>query len=132
MCSPAALIDLSPYYGCRDATGQDPGDIAYLNNTPSSWRDYDWSTITTVDVFSNGSIDQELLCTAHEHGTRVVIGSAAQVQPMWTGVQGLKDPKYRAALVRSIVQNVQRERADGANVDIERPPVRALPQYTQK
>ena len=34
----------------------------------------------------------------------------------------LKDPAHRAELVRSIVANVQREHADGANVDIEAPP----------
>ena len=106
-----------------DATGQDAGDMAYLNNTPGAWRTaYDWETITTVDVFSNGSVDRGLLCAAHEHGARVVIGSAAAVQPMWKGPAALKDPAYRAALVRAIVANVQREHADGANVDIEWPP----------
>jgi hypothetical protein len=155
-----------------DATGQGAGDMAYLNNTPSAWRAaYDWETITTVDVFSNGSVERGLLCAAHERGARVVIGSAAGVQPMWKGAAALKvlavmpwaaesftwcrfvylygeslvkkvytsdllngvcelippprllkDPAHRAELVRSIVANVQREHADGANVDIEAPP----------
>ena len=104
-----------------DATMQDPGDSSYLNNTPSAWRQYDWDIVTTVDVFSDGSIDPELLCAAHRHGTRVVIGSVAQNQPIWSGQAALANATHRAALVESIVANVQRYQADGANVDLEQP-----------
>ena len=64
----------------------DPGDRQYVNNTPDAWRHYDWSLVTTVDTFTNhGTVDPELLCTAHEHGARVVIGAAAQNSKLWTG-----------------------------------------------
>ena len=65
--------------------------------------------------------DPELLCAAHRHGTRVVIGSAAQNSPIWSGQAALANATHRAALVESIVANVQRYQADGANVDIEQP-----------
>eukprot|EP01048_Picozoa_sp_COSAG05_P017493 COSAG05_NODE_2394_length_3122_cov_3.681111_1_plen_431_part_00 len=114
-----------------DATGEGAGDEAYLNNTPAAWHKYDWNVITTVDVFSNGTIDRELLCTAHDHGVRVVIGSAAAVQPMWNGIDGLANAAHRAMLVRSIVSNVQREQADGVNIDIEWPPDSAKQPLTE-
>jgi hypothetical protein len=114
-----------------DATGQDAGDEAYLNNTPSAWREYNWDVVTTVDVFSNGTVDRELLCAAHAKGVRVVIGSAAQVQPDWSSVAALVDPVHRAAMVRSIVANVQREQADGANIDLEWPPNSAKQPLTE-
>ena len=123
----------------------DPGDRQYVNNTPDAWRHYDWSLVTTVDTFTNhGTVDPELLCTAHEHGARVVIGAAAQNSKLWTGpevraplpcrcgpclpermvaiMQGLNSSAHRTALSADIVANVVAQGADGANIDIEWPP----------
>lgn len=108
-----------------DATNDpDPGDRAYLNNTPGAWQQYDWDIVTTVDVFSHGgTVDPALRCAAHAHGARVVIGAAAQNSPLWSGPSALNSSTHRTALTASILKNVQAQRADGINVDIEWPPL---------
>ena len=102
----------------------DSGDRALYNNTPSAWQHYDWSVVTVVDTFTfGGTVDPELLCAAHAHGARVVIGAAAQNSKLWTGPAGLNSSTHRTALAKDIVANVVEQGADGVNLDIEWPPI---------
>jgi hypothetical protein len=100
------------------------GDRGYVHNNASAWRSYDWSLVTTVATFTfGGTVDPELLQTAHAHGAKVVIGAAAQNSPLWTGPATLNSSTHRTALAKDVVANVLRQGADGVNLDIEWPPL---------
>ena len=100
----------------------DRGDLLYVNNTPAAWRSYDWTLVTTVVTFTfGGTIDPELLATAHRHGARVVVGAAAQNSALWAGPRALNSSSHRTALAADVVANVLKQGADGVNLDIEWP-----------
>lgn len=115
-----------------DAEGAYPGghrdpsaaDRHYVGSNASAWRSYNWSVVTTVVTFTfGGTVDPELLRTAHMHGSKVVIGAAAQNSPLWSGAQALNSSTHRTALAEDVVANVRRQGADGINLDIEWPPI---------
>jgi hypothetical protein len=62
------------YHGSRSPKATNAWSGAGLFNNASSWRNYDWSKITTVALFASLEGDEgfELLCTAHQHGVRVL------------------------------------------------------------
>lgn len=80
----------------------------------STWREYDWSQITTVCVF--GRLDPELLCHAHAHDARVtfgVDGPAPNPPAAWHN-ETLVD-----AWLRRNVDKVRASFVDGVNLDVE-------------
>jgi len=77
----------------------------------SNWRQFDWSIITTVAVFS---LDLEMMCFAHSHGARVVY-------LVDYPVANLSDADQRSAWISQQLDKVQSTFADGINIDVESP-----------
>jgi len=71
---------------------------------------WDWDMTTTICAFAD--IPQELICHAHAHNARVVFGTNFPKDQ-------LTNASARTAWVKSTVEKVKANYADGVNVDIE-------------
>lgn len=78
----------------------------------SNWKEYNWTEITTLAMFTDFSSD--LICYAHARGVRVVIFGSYPVT-------NLSNEDQRTAWVKSQLEKVQQLYADGINIDIEYP-----------
>ena len=88
------------------------GVFAFHTANDSSWRDYDWSQITTVCVF--GAVAPELLCHAHSVGARLTLGNGGIVDAaQWSNATAVS-----SWIARSNAK-VAAAFADGFNIDIE-------------
>ena len=79
------------------------------NGTLDDWKHFDWSQITTLSLY--GRLSPALLCHAHAHNVRVVLGDGG------TGTdfsQAAVD-----AWIKNSVEKLRSTFADGLNIDLE-------------
>ena len=71
---PPPRPEVVAYHGATVPKKRNAWSGAGLFNNGSSWRNYDWTKVTTIGLFAelDGDEGYELLCTAHKHGVRVL------------------------------------------------------------
>jgi di-N-acetylchitobiase len=107
----AACPCSSPSWCNPISRGPRPEVFAFhVTSNGASWPSYNWSLITTVAVF--GSIEPELLCTAHENGARVVVGIDFANDQLTNATAVAAWVNYTSAMVAE-------QWLDGVNIDIE-------------
>jgi len=90
-----------------------PGHLIY-NGSDSEWRQWDWSTLTTVAVWSFWSLPDDswaLLCHAHRHNVRVVV-------PFHFPEPELANSTARSAWIAWQVEVARHLGIDGLNLDV--------------
>ncbi|XP_070557003.1 di-N-acetylchitobiase-like [Ptychodera flava] len=107
---PAAKCPCSDPSLCKTVTAKPKKETFVFRTAGSTWKNYDWSKITTVGVF--GEYDPQLMCTAHAHGVRLVQAGAFPVL-------NLTDETQRDKWITEQVQLVEDRFMDGFNIDIE-------------
>ena len=93
-----------------------PGHLIY-NGSDSEWRQWDWSTLTTVAVWSFWSLPDDswaLLCQAHRHNVRVVV-------PFHFPEPELANSTARSAWIAWQVDVARHLGIDGLNLDVSPP-----------
>eukprot|EP01062_Namystynia_karyoxenos_P014439 TRINITY_DN15199_c0_g1_i2.p1 TRINITY_DN15199_c0_g1~~TRINITY_DN15199_c0_g1_i2.p1 ORF type:complete len:365 (+),score=83.87 TRINITY_DN15199_c0_g1_i2:85-1179(+) len=95
---------------CKPVSTPLPAAEKLAFTTSTNWPHFDWTQVTTVAVF--GKVDPQLICTAHSHGARVVVGADMDKAQ-------LGNETARSAWVGSLLAQAQASGLDGVNVDIE-------------
>ena len=95
----------------------------------SEWKSYNWTTITTIAAYHEGSRGitdwAALLCHAHQHGARVVLATGACPSLDAATPSGarcpanISSPAAQDIFVRYWVNRTNAEGLDGLNLDIE-------------
>mmetsp|Transcript_32213 Transcript_32213/g.44190 ORF Transcript_32213/g.44190 Transcript_32213/m.44190 type:complete len:371 (+) Transcript_32213:29-1141(+) len=77
-----------------------------------NWQKYRWKHLTTVILFDG--LDNDMLCLAHEHGSRLVWGTGYPVDQ-------LSNSSYREQWIYQWINKVKETYTDGINFDMEDP-----------
>ncbi|XP_001627848.2 di-N-acetylchitobiase [Nematostella vectensis] len=104
---------------CEPITRPPGKECLVWTTTPNVWRKtdfnapgYNWSKITTIGMFREW--DDELFCTAHSKGVRVVLVSGFPVEK-------LSNSQVRKDWIKNKTTEAKENFADGINIDIEGP-----------
>ncbi|CAK4086178.1 unnamed protein product [Aphanomyces euteiches] len=83
--------------------------FAFSPSKGTNWRYYDYDTLTTIAW----NLDKELLCHAHAHDVKIVIGHN------FDDVSQLCNPTARQAWINETYDKIVENYADGVNIDTE-------------
>ena len=79
------------------------------NGTLDDWKHFDWSQITTLSLY--GRLSPALLCHAHAHNVRVVLGDGGTGTDFSEAAVG--------NWINASVEKLRSTFADGLNIDLE-------------
>jgi len=97
---------------CKPITPlNDRKELLIFSTTQADYIYYDWSQVTTYAVFYSDPLGQAL-CVAHENNARVVFRASYPLNQ-------LTNSTYKKQWIKSQVELVQTNYADGINVDFE-------------
>ncbi|KAL6048735.1 Chitobiase [Balamuthia mandrillaris] len=97
---------------CKPITAPPRKEIfVFSTSKEDNWKQYDWSQITTIAMFS-GAWHPELLCHAHSVGARVVLSTSFPVA-------NLSNAQQRHEWIEKQIERVASKNADGINFDME-------------
>jgi hypothetical protein len=101
------------------------GDAVHHRSGAQNFERYPWANLSTVAIYTgvgndtNGTWTTELLCTAHKHQVRVVLGCGGQwTAAPWTA-DTIGDSTKRAALIKQYIDSAVINGLDGLSLDVE-------------
>lgn len=101
------------------------GDAAHPRSGAQNFESYPWANLSTVAIYTgvgndtNGTWTPELLCTAHKHKVRVVLGCGGQwTAGPWTAAN-IGNPAKRASLIKQYIDSAVLYGLDGLSLDVE-------------
>ena len=102
---------------CSPLSIRDRREVLGFVTNNRNWREYNWSSITTLALFTSFD-DQEmydLMCFAHSKRVRVVLAG------LGFDVSQLGNASARASWINNYVLQAQKFYLDGINIDFEQP-----------
>jgi len=106
---------------CSDPSLCNPLDIPVLQDkefygfllTPSNWKTYNFTVLTTACVAGIHNLDPDMLCEARANNARVTAITEGFPKAQ------LANASYRQSWVKSNIEMMQQYRLDGLNLDFE-------------
>ncbi|KAM7097382.1 di-N-acetylchitobiase isoform 1-T1 [Molossus nigricans] len=105
---------------CQPIYKQPDFEVFVFDVGDKTWKNYDWSHITTVAVF--GKYDSELMCHAHSKEARVVLKGEVTLKD-------IIDPDFRASWIAQQVTLATTQYMDGININVEEEVNCSSPEY---
>lgn len=101
---------------CEPVNTSPVREILGFMTSKENWRQYNWTTLTTLAVFTDMTPQElaPLVCMAHRHHVRVVSHGDYPTA-------NLSSPTMRSAWVDDMLKQVQTNHFDGINIDFEHP-----------
>eukprot|EP01052_Picozoa_sp_SAG31_P003001 SAG31_NODE_110_length_24476_cov_9.909654_18_plen_1471_part_00 len=120
LCQPltaeAAHENFAVWIGyAHNGEGDVPAGYPWLQ--PNDWRQMDFKKMTTLGVYA-GFVPTDLICHAHQHDVRVVLGKYKREN--WSfPIEQIGNSTARSKYIASLVSDINTIGADGAQYDIE-------------